>query len=233
MLLRWLYLECWCVTLICTASTVGQSDPAHQAKSGRPDAIRFEEIRAFEHQDELAPPAEKGIVFVGSSSIRLWDLQKWFPGFPVINRGFGGSIMSDSVYFADRIVTKYKPRTVVVYAGDNDVARGVTPVDVADDFREFVAKVRAALPEVRIVYVSIKPSIARWDSYQQMTDANRRIQQIAGADPMIEFVDIATSMIGDDGKPRHALFVDDGLHLSDVGYRLWSDRLRPFLDVAE
>jgi lysophospholipase L1-like esterase len=150
---------------------------------------------------------------------------------PVINRGFGGSQLADSVEFAQRIVTPYKPKTVVLYAGDNDLARGNTPDDVARDFREFVAKVRRELPETKIIYVSIKPSIKRWEIVELGREANRRIQEyIAGSgDKHLEFVDIGPVTLGADGKPRPEFFVADGLHLSDEGYKAWAEVLRPHL----
>jgi hypothetical protein len=119
------------------------------------------EMAAFEQQDKASPPAPGGIVFVGSSSIRLWDLGRSFPGLPILNRGFGGSQIIDSVNHADLLVIKHKPRTVVFYAGDNDLAGGKTPGAVLADYQAFVAKVRSALPDARIVFIGIKPSIQR------------------------------------------------------------------------
>ncbi len=103
-----------------------------------------------------------GILFVGSSSIVRWDVAKWFPNMPVLNRGFGGSQIADSVHFAERIIVPYRPRTIVFYAGDNDLASGKTPEQVLADFKAFVSKVRASSPEAKIIYVGIKPSIKRW-----------------------------------------------------------------------
>ena len=186
-------------------------------------------IAAFEKQDQAAPPAAGGVVFVGSSSIRLWNLKKWFPELPAVNRGFGGSEVIDSLHFADRIVLPYKPRVVVMYAGDNDIAKGTTPEQVAQHFEQFVAKLEKALPETKIVYVAIKPSIKRWNLIDKVRDANSRIRKVCDSKRQLEFVDIDPPMLGDDGQPRPELFAKDGLHLSDDGYKLWTSLVQPHL----
>ena len=221
------FCRCWWSVLVGLALTPAAG--AQESAERRPQAVRFSEVRTFERQDQLAPPAENAIVFVGSSSIRFWDLQRWLPGYPLINRGYGGSIMSDSVYFADQLVTKYRPRMVIVYAGDNDVARDIVAEQVAADFGRFVKKIRQQLPQVRVIYISIKPSPARWQLWNQMADANAKIKQLVDADPQMDYVDVATPMLGADGRPRRELFVMDGLHLNDAGYRLWTDLIRPYL----
>jgi lysophospholipase L1-like esterase len=120
------------------------------------------DIQRFETADRTNPPHDGGFVFVGSSSIRMWQtLESDFPGLRVLNRGFGGSELSDVLQFADRIVVRYKPRVVIVYAGDNDLAAGKTPAQVFADFQSFVAIIHRELPETRVAFVSIKPSIAR------------------------------------------------------------------------
>lgn len=191
------------------------------------------QIQAFEEQDKAKPPPEGGIVFVGSSSIRGWDLGKYFPDLPAINRGFGGSQIPDSTYYADRIVIPYKPKLIVVYAGDNDIAAGHSPQQVSADFDGFAAKVQAGLPEARILFISIKPSILRWRLVEQMRQANDLIRKTCEGDRRFDYVDIDSPMIGDDGKPRPELFKEDGLHLNDAGYTLWTSVLRPLLQRSE
>ncbi len=222
---------------VCLAGFAGGQEPLTppqdpvQAKAPENPASKWEEaIREFESEDARQTPPKNGIVFVGSSSIRLWDLPKYFPGLPVINRGFGGSQMSDSVHFADRIVTKHQPRVVVVYAGDNDINAGETPDIVVQDYQAFCARVHRRLPYTRIVYIAIKPSIKRWELVGVMRDANARIRALAEDDLRLEYVDIDQPMLGDDGRPRKELFVKDGLHLSPKGYEIWSDQVRPLLD---
>ena len=116
-------------------------------------------IRAFEEQDKVSAPAKDGIVFVGSSSIRLWDLKKGLPDLPCTNRGFGGSHMGDSAHFAERIVIPYRPRVVVVFAGGNDIASGKSPEQVAEDFKSLVSNIHAALPKTKVFFVSLYPTI--------------------------------------------------------------------------
>ncbi|MDA1055176.1 MAG: SGNH/GDSL hydrolase family protein [Planctomycetota bacterium] len=186
-------------------------------------------IQAFEQQDAEQMPRKNGIVFVGSSSIRKWDLKKSFPDLNAINRGFGGSEMSDSVEFAERIVLKYEPRVVVVYAGDNDIAHDKTPQRVRDDFQRFVELIRAKLPKTKILYIAVKPSIKRWALIDQVRETNRLITEVAAKDDRLEFVDIDKPMLGADGMPRKELFVADGLHLSDEGYAIWTSLVKPYL----
>ena len=188
------------------------------------------EMAAFEQQDQQSPPAPGGIVFVGSSSIRLWDLPKAFPGLPVINRGFGGSQIADSVNHIDRLVLRHKPRTVVFYAGDNDLAAGKTPATVIDDFKTFVAKIHAVLPQTRIAFIGIKPSIQRWKLIETVRAANAGIRAYCQEDERLGFIDVDGPMLGWDEKPRKDLLVEDGLHLTPKGYELWTTLVRPFLE---
>ena len=185
-------------------------------------------IQAFEAADRENPPPPGATLFIGSSSIRLWKLEDHFPG-KLINRGFGGSHVEDSLYFADRIALPYRPATIVMYAGDNDVAQGKSPQRVADDFAAFVKKVHAELPKARIVYIAIKPSIKRWNLAEPMQQANARVRKLTEQDERLAFADIWMPMLGEDGRPREELFVKDGLHLSDEGYRLWTGVVKPLL----
>lgn len=188
------------------------------------------EIAAFEKSDRENPPLKNGIVFVGSSSIRRWDLKQSFPGLPVLNRGFGGSRLEDTVHFASRLVIKHQPRLVVLYAGENDLAAGVKPERVAGDFRDFVKQVHQELPETEIIYLSMKPSLARWKLVEELRAANRLIEAECSQDRLLRFVDVATPLLGLDGKPRQELFADDGLHLNDQGYAIWASILKPLLE---
>ncbi len=181
--------------------------------------------------DSVHPPPQHGVLFVGSSSIRFWTptLQQDFPGIPVVDRGFGGSAIADSTYYAGRIIIPYHPRVIVMYAGDNDIAEGCTPHEVVAEFEAFVARVRRTLPDVAIVYVSIKPSIARWSLWPRMHAANERIARWARAARRVTFVDVAPAMLGANGKPRAALFRADGLHMTPAGYAIWGEALQPVL----
>jgi lysophospholipase L1-like esterase len=206
--------------------------PEWFAPDGKSASSKWEpDISKYEAADRSQMPEPGGIVFIGSSTINKWKLSNNFSDLPVLNRGFGGSQLADSVEFAHRIVTPYRPKTVVLYAGDNDLARGKTPDDVARDFREFVAKVRHELPETKIIYLSVKPSLKRWEIVELGREANRRIQEYiaVSGDKHLEFVDIGPVTLGSDGKPRPEFFVADGLHLSDEGYKAWAEVLRPHL----
>jgi len=191
-------------------------------------------IKKFEEADKLSPPPQNAIVFIGASSIVRWNLQESFPelGAQAINRGFGGSLAADSTRYADRIVIPYKPRMVVFYAGDNDVEANHTPQQIADDFVAFERKVHAALPQTQIVFISIKPSIRRFPWIEQIKGANALVKQYCDTHPNLTFVDIVPQMLGADGKPRKELLVEDGLHMTPAGYKVWNDALRPVLQAS-
>lgn len=194
------------------------------------DFARWEkEIAAFEKQDGEKAPPRNAVLFVGSSSIRLWDVARSFQGMDVINRGFGGSQVADAAHFAPRLVSKHQPRVVVFYAGDNDIAAGRKPQQVLEDFQSFVRAVRKDLPQTRILFVSIKPSPRRWSLQDEMTRANALVEAFCKREHNLAYVDVVKPMLGADGKPRPELFVKDGLHLNADGYSLWTKLVQPHL----
>jgi lysophospholipase L1-like esterase len=225
------------VALACVS--VGAQPPAapsqpgsksQPAKSKAADESRWEaDIRRFEERDKKSPPPADAVLFLGSSSIVRWNVKKWFPDLATINRGFGGSQIADSVRYAERIVVPYKPRTIVFYAGDNDLASGKTPERVAADFQALAAKVHAALPKTRIVCIALKPSVARLKLVDRVHETNRLIRKAIEKDERAVFVDVETPMLGPDGKPRADLLDKDGLHLNDDGYKLWTALVRKHL----
>lgn len=189
-----------------------------------------QEIQAFEASDRTNPPPKGGILFVGSSSIRLWKtLARDFAAYPVINRGFGGSEIADCVYFAERIVFPHEPRMVVMFAGGNDLHRGKTPEQVADDFSAFVTKVRARLPAVRIAYISVTPTPARWEELEKIRTLNRLIEQGCNKNAALAFINLFPHLLGEDGLPRPEIFQEDRLHMNVKGYEIWTRTVRPFL----
>lgn len=218
-----------------TSQTLPAADPVAGSASPAPAAVvsRFEKwepaIRKFEEQDEMNPPLCGGIVFVGSSSIRLWKLDQSFPGLPVINRGFGGSQIIDSVHFADRIVVPYRPRIIAFYAGDNDTAQGKSAAEVTADFQKFADLVRCRLPGTRLLFISIKPSPSRWKLAAVQKETNESIRKICEQNPCLTYVDVWQPMLDSEGQPRAELFVADKLHLSADGYRIWTEAIRPHL----
>lgn len=188
------------------------------------------EIDNLTAKDATNPPAPGGVVFVGSSSIKLWKtLAADFPGVPVINRGFGGSELADSLFYLDRIVLAYQPRLVVLYAGENDINGGKTPETVLADFQTFRAKLHAALPDAKLIYLSIKesPSRARMASLFQAT--NELIAADCATDARCTFVDVNTAMLDASGGTRPELFVKDQLHLNADGYAIWKRELAPHI----
>ena len=177
------------------------------------------EIATLVAGDSVHPPPQHAVLFVGSSSIRLWTtLAEDFPGVPAINRGFGGSRIADSTHYADQIVVPYHPKLIIMYAGDNDVAEGRTSGQVIHDFIDFVARVRRDLPDVAIAYLSIKPSVARASMWPQMRAANEGIALWARTAENVIFIDVTAKMLDAHGRPRPGLFRDDGLHMQRAGY---------------
>ena len=209
---------------------------AHSAAPGQPSAREVDatpfaaEILAFEAGDRAARPAAGGIVFVGSSTFRLWStLTTDFPGQHVLNRGFGGSTLPQVNMVVPRIVLPYRPRLVVLYAGDNDLAAGRTPDDVLNDYRRFASLVRGELPAARIAFVSIKPSPSRWALVGKMRAANQLVREEMARDSLAAYVDTFTPMLRADGRPRPELFGPDSLHMTRAGYALWRKVIAPVI----
>jgi len=198
------------------------------------DASAFEsEIATFETQDSAGLPAPGHVLFIGSSSIRRWEtLEQDMAPIQVLNRGFGGSMLHHSTHYFDRIVTPYQPSAIVMYAGGNDISNLIAPRSadmVFQDFEEFIAKVRADLGPVPVVYISIKPSVLREKFWPEMQKVNQAIQGRAQADKLIYFIDGATPLLGSDGKPSPEFLVWDGLHLNAEGYAEWAALVQPTL----
>jgi|ADurb_Cas_03_Slu_FD_contig_31_3160078_length_1151_multi_3_in_0_out_0_2 lysophospholipase L1-like esterase len=195
-------------------------------------ADRWEkDMRAFEQQDRENGYHKGGIIFLGSSSVRGWKtLKEDFPDLDVINRGFGGSRISDSTRHFDRIITPHRPRLIVFYAGDNDIAGGRTPDQALKDFQQFVQKAQSSLPKVRIAFISVKPSPSRWRVAKQMSEANARIAAYTRRTPGLDFIDVWPAMLDSSGEPRKDIFLADMLHMNESGYKLWTAIVRPHLD---
>ena len=189
-------------------------------------------IDAFEASDRANPPPQHAVLFIGSSSIEHWkSVAADFPEVKVINRGFGGSELGDSTYFADRIIKPYHPRAIVLYAGDNDLYDGHTPQQVRDDFSAFVSTVRLFEPGVAIAFVSIKPSMARTALLPKIKQANELVREYAATQKNVAYIDTFTPMLGADGQPQPKWFIADGLHMNRTGYELWIGILKPWVDA--
>ena len=188
------------------------------------------DMAAFAKADAASPPPRGGIEFIGSSSIRMWDtLAADFPGQNVFNRGFGGSEVRDSTWYADQIVIPYAPCKVFFYAGDNDLNSGRTPTQVRDDVVAFVQRVHRDLPKTTVEVISIKPSPSRAQQLPKQQQANALVRAEATRLHKVEFIDVATPMLGADGQPRAELFIEDQLHMNRAGYALWRDIVAPYL----
>lgn len=180
------------------------------------------EIDSISDFDRRQTPPEKAVLFVGSSSIRLWtNLRRDFPKINVINRGFGGSRIEDTNYYFDRIVAPYNPRIIVFYAGENDVNDGLAPERVADDYKKFSQLVRQKFPKVKIVYISLKSSPSRWKLADKFRQTNNLIKAEIAKDKYSFFLDVWTSMLNEKGEPRPELFQGDMLHMNEKGYEIW------------
>jgi lysophospholipase L1-like esterase len=188
------------------------------------------EIAAYERMDRTNPPPKGAVLFIGSSTIRLWKtLAQDFPDHRVINRGFGGSQIVDSAHFGERIIFPYEPRMIFLRAGGNDIWAGKSPEQVFAEFKDFVAKVHAKLPETEIVFISLCPSVARWKAAEKEKTLNTLVQEFARQTPRVKCTEGYLMSLGADGKPRPELFVSDMLHFNAEGYKLLAEVVRPHL----
>jgi lysophospholipase L1-like esterase len=190
------------------------------------------DMESFAEHDRQQPPKQGGILFVGSSTIRIWKLEESFPGLNPLNRGFGGSKYADAVHYFDRVILPYRPATVVIYDGDNDIAGGKSPEWVFADFEALMRRIRFDLPQTRVLILSIKPCPARWSLWDKMQRVNAMVREYASKQERMFFVDITAAMFGPDGKPRADLFEKDGLHLNAQGYGLCAALVKPLLQAA-
>lgn len=191
-----------------------------------------DEIDQFKQQDKQHFPPKNAILFVGSSSFRMWsDVQNYFPGYTIINRGFGGSTLPDVIHFAPDIIYPYHPKQVVIYCGDNDLASSdtVTAKTVFERFKTLFTMIRQHEPNASVVFVSIKPSPSREQLMPKMRQANTLIQQFLKTQQHTAYVDVFTPMLNDAGKPRKELFREDMLHMKPAGYAIWQKALQPYL----
>jgi lysophospholipase L1-like esterase len=221
----WLALASWVVlSLSLSAQAASEGEPSPEVRWGK-------EIRAFEEADRTNPPPRQAILFIGSSSIRYWtNIAQAFPGHKVISRGFDGSHLSDSVAFVDRFVMPYKPRLVLLYAGDNDIASGMSPEQVLGDFKVFAGRIHAALPNTSIAYLVIKPCPSREGYLDQVKATNRLIREYAAGNDRLLYVDTFKPMLANDGRSRADVYLTDALHLNARGYEIWASILKPILD---
>jgi len=188
------------------------------------------EISAFAQADKVNAVKKRSIVFTGSSSIRLWEnLPQYFPGKNILNRGFGGSQTFEVTHFADRLIAPYKPKQVVIYVGDNDLAAGKSPEKVFADFKALYYKIKENTPKANVTFISIKPSPSRKQYYAAIQQTNSLIKDFLENQKKTSFVDVYTPMLGPNGKPKPELFRPDSLHMTKAGYDIWAQVLKPYL----
>ena len=211
-----------------------QAEAPVQSTPAPDDPTRWEnDIAAFEAEDEATAPPEDALLFVGSSSIRLWEsLKEDMAPMPVIQRGFGGSKLGDCIHYANRIVTPYNPRALVVFCGSNDIA-GDNPKSaeaVLGLYQEFVDKVHADLPDLPIYFIAISPTGSRWAHRDIVAEANRRIEEYTAQHESLHFIDTASALLDENGESREDLFREDKLHLNPDGYDVWTSIIRPEME---
>jgi lysophospholipase L1-like esterase len=212
------------VFLLLIAAVQGYSQEYERAK------LWENEMKAFAETDRRQTPPREAVLFVGSSSFYRWrTIREDFPRTDLINRGFGGSRLEDVNYFAPQIVLPYKPRIIVLYAGENDIAEGATAADVLGEIKRFVGIVKKSLPNTRVLFVSIKPSPLRWSFWPEMRRANELIRTELSLEKKVRFVDVAAAMLDKNGKPKGGIYESDRLHLNGNGYAIWRDILAPLL----
>ena len=196
-----------------------------------PDPKRFQsEIDAFNKWDQKNSFPEDAILFAGSSSIRMWKTHDAFPQYALINRGFGGAHIPDVIYYYNDVILKYNPKMVVFYCGDNDIASNVPIDQVFEDYVELISKITKDFPDIKFVYISVKPSGSRWQHWDNMNALNKKIEKYNQEYENLYYVDLATPLLSSDGKPDNDLFLNDQLHLNDKGYQVWNSILSKMLE---
>ena len=192
-----------------------------------------EEINVFIKKDSIAMPAANSILFVGSSSFNYWkDISNYFPGYPIINRGFGGSSLTDIIHFNQETILKYKPKQIYIYCGENDIAASdtITPQIVLERFKTLYTIIRNHLGnEIPIMYVSIKPSVARWSMEDKFVTANSLIRNFINKQKQTQFLDVHAAMLDSNGEVFKDIFIADKLHMNAKGYAIWQKIIAPTL----
>ncbi len=194
------------------------------------------DIDAFVRQDSLQAPPDLPVLLVGSSSFTFWkDAQAAFPNYKILNRGFGGSSLTDLIYFAPQVLFAYHPSQIIIYCGENDMAAtpAAAPKEVLARFKTLFRMIRRKWSEVPVIYVSIKPSPARWQLEPQFVEANRRISAYLHHKKKAVFLDVHSHMLDSLGNTRPELYISDRLHMNQEGYKIWKNLLLPLLGARE
>lgn len=192
----------------------------------------YQDIQNFKKEDSSHPPVKDIILFVGSSSFTYWkDVQKDLNNPMILNRGFGGSTLVDLWRYKDDVIFAYKPKQIVIYCGENDVAssENVSSSEVAGRFKKLYKNIRKKYPDIPIAFISLKPSPSRWKMKDRMREANHLIRQFAEAENNFVFVDIWDKMLNENGYPKSEIFTADSLHMNKYGYEIWAKALNQVL----
>ena len=197
-----------------------------------PDPLRFkDEINTYIESDKSNPPPEDCYLFIGSSSMRMWkSLQEDFPGYPVINRGFGGSHFSDAIYYFNDLVLAYNPKKIIIYEGDNDIASSKSPKKIMKGLKTLLGLIRDNLDHPDIAIISAKPSPRRWNLKDKYENLNAKFENLASKSQDLTYIDVYTYMLNDKGQPEPELFLEDSLHMTGKGYMIWEEQIRPFIE---
>ncbi len=234
-------LICGLILLSCESKPAGQTESTPTEKTiannvqddkQSPIKTRFEaEIQAFEKGDAIKFYKSNGILYTGSSSIRMWKgLAKDMDDLRGPNRGFGGATIPEVIQYMDRYLFIHQPQIIVFYCGENDIAEGASPETVLASFQEFVTKVETKLPDVKFVFISMKPSLARWNLWDKYQAGNQLIANYITTKSNMEYMDCALSMLEENGQVKDDIFIADGLHMNEKGYALWTQQLTPILE---
>ena len=196
-----------------------------------PAADRFEaEIVAFEQADRQGDTLRSGVLFTGSSSIRMWkSLREDMTGFRVLNRGFGGATIPEVLRYSDRYLFVHQPQVIVFYCGENDIAAGASPEQVYGRFKVFAELVAERLPDTKLLYLSMNPSPERWAMWDQFQRGDQLIRAYINDYPQIDYLSTAKTMLDEEGSVKADIFIEDGLHLNAKGYAAWTAQIRPLL----
>lgn len=216
--------------LAALATVTATTPPVAASSAHKPSADWSKAMAEFAQEDATNPSPKDVVLFVGSSSIRLWkSIATDFPGLQFRNRGFGGSQIVDSLVHFDRLVQPHQPRLIVFYAGTNDINSGKAPEAVAADFREFCTRVHASAPQAHVIFIGAQQNPARWALREKMSALNTLVATFCATDARLKFVDPNTTMLAADGTPRPELFVADKLHMAPAGYAMWRELMLPYL----
>lgn len=205
--------------------------PSSEKKVEAPLSRFQNEIDNFIKEDKENGFVKNGIMMTGSSSIRMWNsMEEDFSELPVLNRGFGGATIPEVLHFAGKYIFQHEPQIIVFYCGENDISEGASPETVFASFKTFVKIIETRLPETKLVYISMKPSIARWNLWSEYQAGEKLIKDFVDKSPKIEYMDASISMLEKNGEVKKDIFIEDGLHMNAKGYKGWTKQLKPILE---